>query len=73
MPKKPDPPWRVLATYCWFDPKAPRWWEWDSKRERFCECCQVNWVHKPDDMTPIDHPRNDPEALEIIKQAKEAK
>jgi hypothetical protein len=73
----PDPPWRVygIQPNSPFDSfaKHPRWYqfynkEWlepasGSRSYGTCHCSQL---------TPIYDPRNDPEAVEIIRKAKEA-
>jgi len=66
----PDPPWRVLAIGR--RKRKPVWWI-------YLYDCFVTWVYDPDNgmfnwpewMTVVQDPRNDPEAVEIIRKAKE--
>lgn len=68
MPDHPNPPWRVLAIA--EGHHYPHWHYWDADAEVFINdynpCCDI----EPHEITTIDHPRNDPEAVEIIKKAK---
>ena len=68
MDNLPDPPWRVWAIGR--GRRRPAWWIY------ICHTF-VTWDYEPDNGTfnwpkwlrPIDHLRNDPEALEIIRRA----
>ncbi len=70
--KLPDPQWRVLAVVIDAVGRfGPVWCEWLPGCGRWetpggirLETCQLTF---------IDHPRNDAEAVEIIEEAKKAK
>ena len=65
----PDPPWRVYARKR--QRRVNRWWvclsgmfvNWDNS-----EHGEFAW---PEMLCVKDHPRNDPEAVEIIERAKD--
>lgn len=72
MTNLPDPPWRVLGRrrngfgddrHGWFTASSDGKEFWSIEHEATIDAKLI---------TPIDHPRNDPEALEIIRKAKEA-
>lgn len=66
--KLPEPPWRVYAIAP--DEQEPRWWVWCS--EVACWSSElIAYSYEPGEITVIPHPRNDPEGLELIRQAKE--
>jgi hypothetical protein len=70
QPPLPDPPLLVLAK-----PKGrkrPFWFYLTThvgEPVRFARCNFYDW-EKPEDLRVIDHPRNDAEAVEIIKNAR---
>lgn len=73
----PDPPWRVLAWTC-REYRLPhqqptvKWWTFDDGPYALFVDPTGRKIH-PKYIHPIDHPRNDPEAVEIIKEAKKEK
>lgn len=70
MPELPDPPWRVLAIADGHH--YPHWWEQDTELSDTWWSNSATMDADSHELTPIPHDRNDPEALEIIKKAKEA-
>lgn len=67
----PDPPWRVLATAPHIS--QPRWWLWSQEEMVWFsdDPLRFGYAAINDDLAIIDHPHNDPEAVEIIRKAKE--
>lgn len=76
-PKLPDPPWRVYGRvltssfeqYC----KYPRWYQFYNREWlQSSQYDSMSGVHMKN-FEVIPHPRNDPEAVELIRKAKEPK
>ena len=81
LPEVPEPPWRVLATYLYLGAmeiwpeegeqgSMPQWWAWIPREASFL--CEDPWktLMRPERLTVIPHPKNDPEAIELIERAK---
>lgn len=71
MTDLPNPRWRVLATHYG---GSVHWWDIDSEGE-YHDFVRDDGevIAPPSELIVIDHPRNDPEAVEIIRRAKERK
>lgn len=65
-----NPPYRVLAKYG--RKKQTYWFHWREPIGHFLSddgpLDQFHWYDAAD-LKPVDHPKNDPEALKIIEQA----
>lgn len=67
--KLPDPPWRVLAEVADSVGRfGPVWCEWLPGVGRWQTPSGIRLA--TDQLTLIAHPRNDPEAVEIIEKSK---
>jgi len=64
----PDPPWRVYARAQGH--RYPHWWDLNAEINAF-QSYSALMEAEPWELDPHDHPHNDPEALEIIRRAKE--
>lgn len=71
--KLPEPPMIVCAETRSrsFSGTGPKWFTWSEREKRFF--CSDSWYmpRLPEDMEVVPHPRNSPEAVELIERSKE--